>query len=175
MTRRLYQAAAVSGLALGLVFLLAGFAGWSGPDAAAPAPQAEWTPDLKSLDLSANALAPRTSFPETLVRPLFSATRRPPEARPPEPVAAPPQFNDTPPPPPVQVSSPGPLILKGIFISDERRLALIQAPSAPEGLWLAQGAEIEGWKVSRIDKQAIAIEANGQTADLTLYVDKPAN
>ena len=67
------------------------------------------------------------------------------------------------------------MILKGIFIDDEHRLALIQTPAAPQGLWLPAGALVEGWTISQIDKQAIALEANGQRASLTLYVDKSAN
>lgn len=176
MTRRVFQVTTLTALALAAVSLWAGFGG--SPDINATLANgvgAEWTPDLKSPDMSAGPLTPGKSFPETLARPLFSATRRPPETRPPEPVADQQPQSEQPPPPPMQVTSPETLILKGIFIDDERRLALIQTPATPQGMWLAQGGTVEGWTVGQIEKQSIAIEANGQRASLTLYVDKPAN
>lgn len=177
MTSRVSQIMTVAGLALAALFLLMGFTGLSGAGLnSANTAMVEWAPDLKSSSMSAQPISLGKSFPETLARPLFSSTRRPPEPRPPEPVAGQlPQLTETPPPQPIQVTSPETLILKGIFIDDERRLALIQTPATPQGVWLAPGAEVEGWTVSRIEKQSIAIEANGQAASLTLYVDKPAN
>ncbi|WP_119392171.1 hypothetical protein [Taklimakanibacter lacteus] len=137
---------------------------------------ADWRPDLKTLDLSAKPPASGQTFPETLARPLFSPTRKPPGPRPPEPVAnQPPDVQPIAEPPPVQLTSPETLILKGIFIDDKRRLALIQTPTAPQGTWLAAGSSVEGWTIRQIDKQGIALEANGQRASLTLYVDKSAN
>jgi len=175
MTRRVYQSMTLAALALAGSALWLSFGGMPGTNAEMPqSPAAEWTPDLKSPDISSAAVTPGKSFPQTLAHLLFSPTRRPPEPRPPELVVQqqPPAVEQ---PPPMQVTSPDTLILKGIFIDDGRRLALIQTPAAPQGMWLAQGSAVEGWTVSAIEKQAIAIEANGQRASLTLYVDKPAN
>lgn len=174
MSKRLFQIMAGCGVVLGLVALWVclGEQPWIDTRAAASVP-VEWTPDLKSPGLEGE-LPANGPFPQTLARPLFSSTRKPTEPRPPEPVVAPaPQ----PVGPVAQIQLPPPtgFVLKGIFINEERQLALLQTPTAPQGVWLATGAEIEGWKVSRIEKQGIAIEANGQVQKLTLYVDKQAN
>lgn len=177
MTRRGCQLIAGCAFALAALFLWAGFGSLAqiGADASATA-RADWTPDLKSPDLKDEPISASRSYAQTLARPLFSPTRKPPENHPPEPVVvAPPQ--------PLQPTSPQQMpalstdgfVLKGIFIDDERQLALIQTPASPQGVWLATGSEVEGWTVSRIEKQGIAIEANGQVQNLTLYVDKPAN
>jgi hypothetical protein len=176
MSRRIFQVTTLAALALAAASLWAGFGGSPGTDAGlANGARAEWTPDLKSPDMSSGLLSPGKSYPETLARPLFSPTRKPPEPRPPEPVADQQPMPPEQPPQPIQVTSPDTLILKGIFIDDGHRLALVQTPAAPQGVWLAQGGTVEGWTVAQIEKQSIAIEANGQSASLTLYVDKPAN
>ncbi|MGE3872945.1 MAG: hypothetical protein AB7F74_08320 [Parvibaculaceae bacterium] len=177
MSRGLFQIIAGCGFALAAMSLWAGFGGLAsiagGPSTTVTA---DWTPDLKPLDLEGDTVLSNASFPETLARPLFSPTRKPPEPRPPEPVAvAPPQPMEPTPPPQTQAIPTDGFVLKGVFINDKRQLALLQTPSSPQGVWLATGARVEGWTVTLIEKQAIAIEANGQVQKLTLYVDKPAN
>lgn len=173
-SRRLFQMATLAALTLTGVSLWVGWGPMPGADAGLA--DADWSPDIKTLDISAGPLASGNAFPETLARPLFSPTRKPPGSRPPEPVAQqPPGPEPMPQPSPVEVTAPDAVILKGIFIDEERQLALIQTPTAPQGTWLAAGALVEGWTISRIDRQGIALEAQGQSARLSLYVDKPAN
>jgi hypothetical protein len=175
MSKRIFQIIAGCAFALASLSLWAGFGGLTRNDAGASGiATAEWTPDLKSPDLKAEPFLTNAAFPQTLARPLFSPTRKPPEARPPEPVVAQPPQSLAPPPQMPSLSADG-FVLKGVFIDEERELALLQTPAAPQGVWLATGAEVEGWTVSRIDKQGVAIEANGEVQTLTLYVDKPAN
>lgn len=175
MSKRFFQIIAGCAFALASFCLWAGFGGLARTDTSAATALAEWTPDLKSPDLAGAPVLANASFPETLARPLFSRTRKPPEARPPEPAVAQPPQPIAAAPPEIQALSMDGFVLKGIFIDEERQLALLQTPAAPQGVWLATGAAVEGWTVSRIEKQAVALEANGQARKLTLYVDKPAN
>jgi len=113
---------------------------------------------------------------ETMARPVFSPTRRPPVKK----IAK----KKAPPPKPVVKKAPAPPVdeghkasefsLLGILKSGAKPGAvLIQAPSEPDGIWLFEGADIDGWRVESVEADAATISRSGTSHVLNLYVDKP--
>lgn len=94
------------------------------------------------------------SLAETLERPLFWATRRP---KPAEVVSAP-------------ANPPGiDLRLVGVMQGDTGKLrALIVSPQQPNGRWLEEGGEVEGWRLTRIGSNAISLESGGRRHELRM-------
>ncbi len=135
----------------------------------------EWKPpdDFAPPDLQAVKLPPAIS--EAVNRPLFRHSRRPfdpaqaavavakGEVAPPQPptAAPPPDFNQ--------------LTVKGILLNGKNKLVLIVTPEAPEGTWLASGANVMGWKITELGANGATLSANGQTHELKLYVDNKSN
>ena len=94
------------------------------------------------------------SFAETLEKPLFWSTRRP---KPTEVVSAP-------------ANPPGiDLRLVGVMQGDTGKLrALIVSPQQPNGRWLEEGGEVEGWRLTRIGSNAISLESGGRRHELRM-------
>src|SRR4051794_2681828 len=110
MSRRIFQVTTLAALALAAASLWVGFGISPGADASlAKGASAEWTPDLKSPNMSSGSIPPGKPSPQTLARLLSSTPRNPPDPfslQHPPPAEQPPQ--------PIQVTSPETLILKGI-------------------------------------------------------------
>jgi general secretion pathway protein N len=104
------------------------------------------------------------SYPETLRRPLFRSTRRPPEPEKPRTAAAPA-------PTARQVARlPENLELVGIMKESGRtERALIRSDAAQAGQWVEVGHVLQGWRLSRIESGSILFEADGRQQRLTLY------
>ncbi len=106
--------------------------------------------------------APLAEFSETIKRPLFAQSRRPAEVRSVEPqkVSAPVEEEAA------QVN----LRLSGIFHTGlSPRRALIVSTDEPNGRWLEEGGEIEGWRVVAIERLAVQISAGGRRKQLDMH------
>jgi hypothetical protein len=105
---------------------------------------------------------------DMLARPLFSPSRRPYVA----PVAVP-AF--VPEPPPLQEETrqePGGTIsVIGIFLDGADRQALLVSPSFPEGKWFSIDADLDGWKLARIEADSVQLAGPQGSLSLPLYVD----
>jgi general secretion pathway protein N len=112
------------------------------------------------------AAAPVGAYPESLARPLFRASRRPPEPEKPAPQAATPRAA----PPPKQVAQlPEGLELIGIMKDGDRAgRALIRLGGAT-GQWVEVGHMLQGWRLSRIEPGSILFETDGRQERLTLF------
>ena len=99
------------------------------------------------------------SFSQTLERPLFWPTRRP-KSETVAPVVAP-----TPPPEPVGLA----LRLVGVLKGDDGKpRALIVSPQQPNGRWLEEGGEVDGWRLTRIGNAAVSVESGGRRHELRM-------
>jgi hypothetical protein len=107
------------------------------------------------------------SFAALLERPLFSPTRRPPQAAPappPEPAA------QAPPEPPQQ---PIDFSLAGVVISGASRVALVQMLADGHVVQVAEGDEVDGWKAVTIDAQRAVFRRGDSEQELALDYVKP--
>jgi general secretion pathway protein N len=98
-------------------------------------------------------------YPETLARPLFRPSRRPPEAD----KTAPRRV----------ASLPDDLQLVGIMkegTGTDR--ALIRSGATPNGEWVGVGHMVGGWRVTRIESGSILFEADGRQERISLYPRK---
>lgn len=105
---------------------------------------------------------PLGRFAETLERPLFSPTRRPPEVK-------------------IVAANPAPrapldLILKGIIFSPEERIAIVAPKAKRHGqtiLRLPEGATYEGWTLKEIAPKAATFRHGDAEEHLKLLFDEP--
>lgn len=106
---------------------------------------------------------PTANFSEIVNRPLFWPSRRPIA---PVPAPAPRSEVVTPASEPV----PSGLRLAGIISDDNvRRRALLVWPSQPTGQWLAEGAELAGWKLVKIDWFGVQVRTGSRIERLELH------
>ncbi len=123
---------------------------------------------LAQPDDGASSAAPRAGgklddFPQTTARPLFSASRRPPVKPQPKPVPQPPP------------ELPEGLRLVGLMENGPGDIrALVRAGQA-QGSWLSVGDRVEGWTVSRIDKDGLVLEAGTHRHELRLYAKEKSS
>ncbi|HEY7765782.1 MAG TPA: hypothetical protein VIB38_12395 [Aestuariivirgaceae bacterium] len=99
-----------------------------------------------------------------LARPLFFESRRPFEAP-----AAKVEIAPQPAEPPIPIIAVETLMLKGILLGSGSSKALIASPANPSGIWVAVGAEIEGWKIEVITRADVRLVQQQQRAVLPLY------
>jgi hypothetical protein len=134
-------------------------------------PGPDWAPEATALVISDDPTG--GVDPEILARLVFSPTRRLPQPRPPEP--APSQAEAQPAadakPPIDAIAPPEGLVLQGIFIDHGRRSALLSSTNHPDGAWLKTGDEFDGWAISDIAAERIALKNGEREIALTLYVD----
>jgi hypothetical protein len=116
----------------------------------------------------------RIAMPENLTatraeikaRPLFFKSRRP--YQPPAPQTA-----ETAPPTAATAIETAiaaeSLTLKGVFLGSPFSRALIVSPANPNGIWVAHGGEIEGWKIEDVAASQVRLAQQQKTAVLTLY------
>jgi general secretion pathway protein N len=111
----------------------------------------------------ARPLAPLSAYRETLERPLFSPTRRPPAPPlPPQTVEAPP-----PPPPPKPTAAPIDSIrVAGVLILPAGGRALIRIGGEPKPSWMRVGDVAGGWTLVDIRAQGVLLEADGTRHEL---------
>jgi hypothetical protein len=105
-----------------------------------------------------------SSLAKILARPLFYKSRRPFETP-----AAEIQIAPQPAEPPVQLTAAETLMLKGVFLGPKLSKAFIASPANPSGIWVALGAEIEGWKIEAITSADVRVVQQQHSAILTLY------
>ena len=103
-------------------------------------------------------------FAQTLQRPLFSATRRPP---PPAPAPMP---REAPPPAPPEPPS---LMLLGVVTDEQGARALVRPNPTAKIRSLRRGDEIEGWRVVEIGRQRIVIGRDARTSTVAMFTAKP--
>jgi hypothetical protein len=103
------------------------------------------------------ALPPLGSFAEVTDRPIFAHSRRPPPPQAPQ---------DT-------VKEIKTLVLEGIVLSKDERIALVTHGRPPVLARLTEGREIEGWRVVEIRADRIVIARDSIQQELKL-IDKPA-
>jgi hypothetical protein len=129
----------------------------AGPDQSAgldssAAPPAEFT------------LPPLEQFSEIVARPLFSQSRRPPSER----ADTAPEIAQ-----PLPVRSAFNLILTGVVISAEGRMALLQRPKSPDLIRALLGQEIDGWSVELIEADRVTLR-QGEIVEVVTLQDKVA-
>ncbi len=140
---------------LGFVFYLSSNA--DPPIPAIPALSASAGPDpgmAEPAPVPDFALKPIEEYAETLARPIFADTRRPPVPEP-EPEAPPPEPEEPPPPakaPPI----PG-LTISGIVISPSERFALVQDAGSRNLKRISIGDDVGGWRVASIEFNQIVL------------------
>lgn len=99
-------------------------------------------------------------FSEILDRPLFVEGRLPPEE--PEndqaatPASRPSHFN---------------LLLEGVAITPETRVAVVREINSRKLLRLTEGMEHQGWKLEQVDKMGVTFKNNQEVRELTLEID----
>lgn len=104
---------------------------------------------------------------ETVSRPLFHPTRRPVVVRNAGPTDASEATGQSPVPAPVQLSR---LSLVGLMGTDgKNRRALLRAEGRPFGIWIDEGNEIDGWRLSAIEDNRVLIEKDGGQEELLLH------
>jgi hypothetical protein len=96
----------------------------------------------------------------TRERPLFSPTRRPPP--PPATEAAPPSA-----PPPAPVPPPD-IALLGVVLDGENARAIVRAGAAEKPMRLRVGDEIEGWKITAIERRHLVLSRDDRSATVML-------
>ncbi|MGH7090297.1 MAG: hypothetical protein ACREFQ_15480 [Stellaceae bacterium] len=94
---------------------------------------------------------PDSHFTEIGTRPLFVPGRRP-------------ERDDGPADRPR--GAPAAILVQGVVLSPDRRIAVIRHGNPPRFESLARGAEIDGWRVERIENDRVTLSANGRTLDL---------
>lgn len=107
---------------------------------------------------------PLAALSETVARPLFSATRRPPEE----------EAGDAPDAP---VSVPvGPATnfsVTAIVISEKQRAVLLTHPQSGELERVAEGESIAGWRVDKVESDRVFFSKNGETLESALRTFGP--
>lgn len=128
----------------------------------APAPVAGAAPAPQS---QAPLTAPSPgAFAAIVERPLFSPTRRPPQAP-----AAAPQAAAAPAPPPQPIG----FSLAGIVIADGTRVALVQLQTDGSLVQVPEGGEVDGWKAVKIEAERAVFRRGGDEASLALDYLRP--
>lgn len=107
------------------------------------------------------SLGPRAEFAETIDRPLFMSTRRPPV-----PGLVEPEPDEEPPPAP-PATLPG-FALRGVVISPEERFALLQVAGAAELRKVNVGEQVDGWEVASIGPNRVVLKQGAVVHELTL-------
>jgi hypothetical protein len=119
-------------------------------------------PAIERSDEPAFGMPPIEHFSETVTRPLFMSTRRPPE--PGAPTAATPERATT--------VLPA-LEVSGIVISPRERLALLARGRSSEVIRVFEGELVEGWVVRSILPDRVILERDGRQQELMLKDKAP--
>ncbi len=71
-------------------------------------------------------------------------------------------------------SLPSDLSLVGVILDDNTKLALFKSPAQPLAVGVGLGGSIEGWQVTRIDPDRVALRAGGPEQEMRLSTNKAA-
>ena len=126
--------------------------------------------DLAPAQTAAAAVAPRpypvrplAAFSQTLSRPVLFKSRKPFVA------AVAPASG----PASAPVPQPAPATLElhagGIVLTPGKRQMFIVSKAQPQGIWVGEGDEIEGWTFVAIDGQGARVQRNDVVARVDLY------
>ncbi len=133
------------------------------PDDLPAVPARVLPPDRGNAVVASYVPPPLAEFAEIGERPLFVATRRPlPIA-----AAAPAAVQ------PVVAARPLQVVVLGVIVSGERKLALLRVDNVPQSRVAAEGDEIEGWKVVSITTQNVVIRGNGAEREIAVQKGPP--
>lgn len=69
-------------------------------------------------------------------------------------------------------SLPSDLSLVGVILDDNTKLALFKSPAQPLAVGVSIGGSIEGWQVTRIDPDRVALRASGPEQEMQLSTNK---
>ena len=69
-------------------------------------------------------------------------------------------------------SLPADLSLVGVILDSNTKLALFKSPAAPLAIGVPIGGSIEGWQVTRIDPDTVALRAGGPEQEMHLSSNK---
>ena len=69
---------------------------------------------------------------------------------------------------------PSDLSLVGVILDGEKKLALIKSPQEPLAVGVGVGGTIEGWQVTRVEPDRVALRAGGPEQQLFLSDNKAA-
>jgi hypothetical protein len=135
-----------------------------GTSRASPAPR-DFVADLskQGIETTLNPVASinQSNLVETLVRPLFSVTRRQP--------APPPQVvNEPPPPEPPPPPDPSELKLLGVLVAGENSVALVRTKSSRNTVSVRKGEIINGWTVDEINSRQMKVHKENVEAVIPL-------
>ncbi|MCU1280090.1 MAG: hypothetical protein JWM53_3636 [bacterium] len=139
--RRAVLPALLAGGCVAVGALLALELQWRSLDEVAAVPSRLAAAPRQETASSAFSMPPLGSLREVVDRPLFSESRRPaPAEAPKEPAAKPPN-----------------LTLVGVFLSVERRQALIERGQPPRVEWISERQKLDGWTVEAIGPDRIVL------------------
>lgn len=109
-------------------------------------------------------LPPLGALDETVERPLFMESRRPPEVEPEEaPIS----------PAPVPMGPRGNFVLSAIVITDDERAVLIANPQSGEPIRLAEGESIAGWRLDKVETERAVFSKDGEIREVALRTFEP--
>ncbi|MGH6691731.1 MAG: hypothetical protein ACREF4_13755 [Gammaproteobacteria bacterium] len=134
---------------------------WSSPvdiSPVAPPPGKAEAPHPDSTAL-VTALDKKTAdeFRDTVRRPLFNPDRRPIERK--ETAAPKAEASD--------------LRLVGVMkAANQPPRALLRSAGEPNGKWVAEGGEFNGWKLSKVNERSVVLQSGGRSQDLQLAVPR---
>jgi hypothetical protein len=69
-------------------------------------------------------------------------------------------------------SLPSDLSLVGVILDEDTKLALFKSPAQPLAVGVSLGGSIDGWRVTRIDSDSVALRAGGPEQELRLSNNK---
>ena len=162
-----YRTEALTVICVALGLLLA--ATWSQPQGSnaptrstRPAPVLAISPARVDTNKSLPAFS---QFSQIAEQPIFRASRRPPQME--RKAASSPQKPTVAPAPPVPAPS---FALRGVIITPDLRIAIIQLPGSPKAVLLASGETAEGWTLSDVTAEKVTFNRGTQRIDLTFPV-----
>lgn len=110
------------------------------------------------------ALPPLAALGETVGRPLFNDTRRPPNE----------ELDDAPvSPAPVPVGTGANFIVSAIVITDDERAVLLSHPQSAEPTRVDEGETILGWRLERVEKDRAIFSKDGEAREAVLRTFGP--
>jgi general secretion pathway protein N len=107
---------------------------------------------------------PLSALTATQARPIFSASRRPPQ---PAVVAPAPELASAPPPAPVEAEHP-PLALIGAVVGADDAIAVFLDRATQKVVRLRQGDSHGGWKLSGVESREVTFSKDNRTETLAL-------
>jgi len=102
-------------------------------------------------------LGPVRKYAAIAERPLFTPGRRPTKAPPP------------PAQPKVGRQSLKSIVLTGILIGPDKKVALIRSAKSPKPQSLGEGATVGGWRLEKVLADRILLSAGEQTAEIAIW------